>query len=572
MRKEAGWTTIFWLASAIWIFLSLYFRQDRLYGDTAFYLFNCVNDLKLFVAHDRPVGALVQLAPLFLAKLNAEMDLIIAAMSLNESFLMVLFASIPIFIFRDWRMAVAAMLPLFLGVRWNYFNLVSELIICTPVFIVAMSMLWKHPNSINVRYAFIPAVVFLLINHPLYYLIVPPIYLFLIANRKVPKEWAIIHFLIIAVTIVLKIFNADAYDQNQILATNTSNLGDILWKYFQIDNVLVLLRNVGFLFLLLILHIIQLQKNSLKPVFYGTVLFLVGLFILVLAKFEALFPSTMEPFERYLYPLPLVAGFLFYVYPLPKQRLSLILVGAIILFQSLLIVNYGKDVNIRYMQLSNVIRYAQDHHLSKVVVRYGHFNPHRLGHDWSMTGESLLLSKRIGNKRTVQVSIFESFDADLLKSISPDQYVHFPWWAIDEGELNPEYFYLYRQPTRLINSPIRDATVYNEEYFRNVWIEMDMPTEPLAASKKFIQISLFNNNTIPLQSGDDEIYWQLEGRWMKKDSIIMKTSYSKLLADLDKSLTQLMQIDIPDNKDDVKLKFYLTIREREYFIRSVIRQ
>ncbi len=556
MEGNRKWWPVALLGFISWILLSIIFRSDRLYGDAAFYLFNCINDLKLFTAHERPVTALIQLFPLILARSNAEMITIIHAFSLNESLFTILLACIPLVFLKDFRLGVAMILPLFLGVKWNYYNPVSELILCGPIFIGAFGFLWSFPNSKFSRIGFIPLSIYLVLNHPLYYVLVPAIYILFITEKKLPLKWVFVHCLVLLFVIGYKVATADSYDQQQLLAVKALSFSDVLKLYLSWSSVSTLLVSFGAMFIILIILFYRLARLVSPVTWIYSLLLTSGLFIGVLYKFHFMFPDTYEPFERYLFPVSLLTGIFFYFASDNGNGIRW-LISTVIIIQSVFIYNYGISVQLRNDQLLNVIKYAQDHHLTKVVVSHFNFNPTRLGHNWSMIAESLLLSKANGNKHSVQVAIYESFDKNLLLSIGNDQYVHFPWWAISEKELNSEYFYLYRQPFKMANSI--DSLEY-KDLKAALSIRAGLSKQCYAKLKhsRNVQMKFENSGTEVLHSGINPNLLLIGANWFKEGKEVRFAGEVPLLADiLPGSLNQYFNLNTELTKGSYDLQFYL---------------
>jgi hypothetical protein len=570
MISNRSWFYLYLLAISCWFILGINFHMERLYGDAAFYLFNCINDLELFIAHGRPAGVITQLIPLFLAKGNSEMSTLIASFTLSETLWTLLITILPGLFYRDWKLSFFSIFPYFLGVVWNFFNPVSEFILTSPVFIIANAVLLKDFTSLRSSTAYLALTIFCLLNHPLYYIMVPVVYIFICLKIKPTIKQVLNHILILGVVIMVKLLTSDTYDQHQMSIGNHNSFLDNIQTYFQIDNIFLVIRNYWSNMICFILLLICLWKGF-KLLLYFVLTSVLLLWCGTSWKFNLLFPDTFEPWERYIFLIPVIISLFMYAIELKVNKYVLLLIfPLIVITHSILIWNYGKGVSIRKVQLLNVIEYAQSNKISKVLVRYNNFNPWHLGHNWSLTGESLLYSRTIGNRQTVQVAVLEAFDPALLKEIQPWQYVHFPWWAIDQRYLNPEYFYLYNQPFYLLNNT--EPNNLSIEPFLNS-TEVSVITDLKSTSKYKKSIEILVNcrslNYFPSSLGGKKV--MLVAKWVYGDTII-DAGDAPLLLDLKGNFKQLFRMKCPDKPGSYKLQWYLSLNDQQFKLVNSDRQ
>lgn len=561
MKNTRNWLIVYLLAVAGWLLLSIVFRMDRLYGDAAFYLFNCINELKIFIAHDRPVSFVVQWIPLLLAEYKADINLIVAAFSFSESVTMVLYSAIPILILKDYKLALSSLLPLYTGVKWNYFNPVSELVLCIPLFIVTIGLLYRYLDKLWMNISFLILSVFFIYNHPLFYLILPVSYILIILKQKPHQIWTIIHSAVMIIFIVYKLMHSDDYEDSQMVTGDYFNLYQIFSTYSSWNSLQKLIISYGCLALLLIVVCLTLVLENSKRVFLYSVSILLGITFGVLFKFHHLFPHTYEPFERYLLPVSMFTGVLFYITEVRRNYYISFLVSIIILVQFLFILDYGKLIKLRNMQVKNVIHYAQRNQLSKVLVHSENFAPWFLGHTWSLTGESLIYSKGTGNGHTVQIALVEEFDPELLSRISPEEYVHYPWWAINIKYLNHDYFRLKSQPFVLINT---DDTLSNLDKQSLDFITAELSSNKLGKQRdhKKLNITLLNSGMGTFHSGTSNDRVSIGGHWLKNDLPVAWIGEVRLLADLEPGvLSQLIKVKTPSVAGTYDLQFYIRIND-----------
>jgi hypothetical protein len=564
MKPNRGYFIAFILSAGIWFYFSYIFRFDRLYGDAAAYLFNIINELKFSIAHQRPAGYLIEFIPLILARSNASMESIIAWMSFNESIVLILFSFTAVFLMKDVKLGLAVLLPFFLGDRYNYFNPVSELILAAPVLILSIGCLDKYGTRIWANLLFLPMIIFLIFSHPLYNLLLPVSYLLLLLNKKMPIKWILIHTLTLILTMVYRYITLMDYDKKQLAVEHHLDIFNTIQFYLNHSNTVFLLQSFLGLIIVTLVSLYLFYKAKKKLMAIIGFLFSAGMILLILYKFSHLFPDTMEPFERYLFPVSVFSGLLFYFSTQQRDEKWIpYLLIAVFIYQSVQLFNYGKVVQNRNLQLKGLIEYAQSHNESKVIVKYSNFNPKRLGHDWIMTTESMLLSRIIGNRKLVQAAVYESFDPALRSNITPFQYVHFPWWAIDINSLNPEYFRFYPQPFSHCNTPTDSQTVAQLEGNK---FKIELSPSGFKVNKKAdaILAIITNNSNITVSSGLEAPSVLLGYCWRQDGNDVMFREGFPLLADLRPGkLKQLLFLDMPSKKGNYNLSFYFLINGKD---------
>lgn len=553
-------TLIAWL---LWFAFSLYYGFDRLYGDSAFYLFDVINELKFSIAHQRPAGYLIEFIPLILAKNNASMEQIILWFSLNESIVLISISVLGSVLVKDVRMGLAIMLPFFLGDRYNYFNPVSELLLAAPLFVLFFGLLFSKGEEKWVQLLFLPFVVFVVYSHPLYYILLPLVYGLIILLKKVPLKWNVIHGLFIIITLLVRYFTTDEYDKKQLEVEHQLGFSEIANHFLNSGSTLSLLQAFAGLMLMLLLSIFIIFKHEKKIISIYSIGVFGALVGVVIYKYSALFPDTMEPFERYLFPASIFVSLLFYFSSFHMNKWAPWFIGLVIVYQSLQLFSYGKKVKDRNFQLGSLIEYGQQHHYSKVTVKYHNFNPTRLGHDWIMTNESLLLSRIVGNKKNVQVSVHESVEGSILNEMLPNQFVYFPWWCLNVNTLNPEYFNVYAQPLKTVNTFV-DTLDIKKIDFSKFNVELLSTNFKSDKSNIRVKINLVNNGQVPLYSGLEKNEFHLSYDWRKNGEIVEVGGSVPLLADLlPGSLKQLILLNTPTEAGLYDLAFYFEINENE---------
>jgi hypothetical protein len=456
-RKAILWTA--GVLCIVYFSLSLVFYPYRIYGDSAYYLFRIINNLALNIEHARPVGALIQIIPLLLAKGNAVLEYILMGFSLNEWLYFTLCFLAAVLLFRDSYAALGIWLILLFGSRWNYFNPVSELILASPLFLFTVLLFRKPGDSILNRIIFAGLSYFVLQSHALF--IIP--YVFIIAFeytwRRSLEGTFVVRSLILSALMILRYLRMDPYEADPL-----SNIGNpelvgyqmiLKFKFakFLFTNSLF---NLGTLFLATVVSVAMVRQRAWRPLFAYSSFFL-GYTLMVIARYGRFYDQTYEPFERYLFVVPMITCIVFFVYfvrELDSRWMYGLLLGFIFIhFVNL--VSYGMKVRARYTQLDHTLQNGGQFGESKIMYSVGNIYWQQLGHDWMYNIESMLLSARNNPLSCKQVLIREAFTDRDLEAVGEDDVVikTSPCHTISTTDLNRSYFVMNEGPVRYCNAP-----------------------------------------------------------------------------------------------------------------------
>lgn len=541
-----------------WIAFSIWFCFDRIYGDAAAYLFDILSNRQFLIVHNRPSSIIIEWIPVIIAKMHQPIDAVIIGFSLGEALMITGFVSIAYFLLNDTRLALTIVITLFIGNRYNYFNPVSELYLAMPIFFIIVGCINKYGTNRKSIFLISPLTIFVVFSHTLYNYLFPSTIILLYLINKLSRKELLFWLGIFSIVIATQILSLDEYDHQQIAGALHESLSQFLSRYFSSFSMIKLsgyyLCNL-IVFTVAMIWFVKSGKRKFVIVASGIYLFYL---VVVIAKHSILFPDTMEPFERYIFPLAILSGLVFYLAGDFKKPLWPALASVIIFVQGIFIFNYGKGVKLRNRQLSNVIEYAQSQNRSKVVVDYYNFNPYRLGHDWIMTTESLLLSGIIGNRATVQVGIKQTFDKNLLESLQSYQYVHYPWYCLDYGHLNHDYFYLEKQSITFLNTPEVTPRPLHQAA-KALIVELPI-TSWRRGSNPTCEMYIHGASADTIHSGSVEQFYYLYYDWLPESgdkAFIGGTC--RLLCDVypQSSFEQLCEVRIPDKKGNYRFQMYL---------------
>lgn len=430
--------------------LSLVLSKERLYGDSADYLYRIIQDSSFFIIHSRPASVFIEWLPVLLIKMQVDLNIVVLAFSFSE-WLWMFFSFILLgIILKSPKHAIAIVLVYLFSLRWNYFNPVSELILAFPLFII-LHYLWtnfqKRTLIVNLLLSWTIGL-FLFFSHPLYIAALPVMLVYIWFQEAKNREYIFIGIGLL-VLLIIRYLYLDTYEMNSISSQDVSlNANQMLKRFVSIGAIYELTKCYAGLIFLFFAGLVSLYKTNGKMRMLVLGGFVIGFAGLVAHKFGGLYPETFEPFERYIFIIPLtVVTVLIPVWSkwLGWKRNVLIL---LMFWQAFYIVRYSDIVVNRYEVFENALYNARQFEESKVIIRKENYHPEFLsnrinGHDWIMPSESLILTAMKGKNETKQVFIKEIFQDDFYDNLQQDEFLYYiSSWMEKVGNMNPVYMHM----------------------------------------------------------------------------------------------------------------------------------
>ena len=555
------------LCVLVLLLFAVYFNVSRLYGDSAFYLFKIVNHEKFVIEHNRPIAAVIEILPYFLTRISASMSAIILSFSLNEWLYFAVSFFVISLLLKNPTAGFAMLFAYIAGSRWNYFNPVSELILSTPLYFILYSLLDRKPGKIIM--AFISLLIVLLVfNHPLNSIIVPALLILYWLGRTPENKKPFIFMLaILIMTIIAHYFVLDNYERNPMQQHDKdyspiSYLLKFNYARFWSKTIPWYLGTLV-LFSFSFFYLFKQRKYRLLA---SSFLFAAIYFSLVMYSSSFLYPNTYEPFERYLFLLPVFSSVLFFLSCKQENVFVRYIVPVVLIIYHLgLNFIYGQFVKGRYAYFEKIISYAQQFPEQKMAIRnsnYYYIKPR--GHDWEMPNESLLLSSRQGRENVRQVFIREAFSGEMLSNLQEDQFFYSPSLPGQMNTTSQKYFPLTPCKIRYANTD-SDQSNLPEAFFKNISIECDVPKKLHPGKEISIPVTLRNKNREPLTSGMNTVkvaisyLWYKDGNPMPWDSI-----QSPILVDVYSEVNQEMILRMPKEKGTYELRIDIIFKESKW--------
>lgn len=495
------------LVMALMGLAAIVFWKERLYGDSADYLFRMVQHESFFIVHSRPGSVFIEWLPWIGIQAGWPMEWIIRSLSLGEYIWFLACFLLFAFVLKSRNHAISLVLVYIFGLRWNYFNPVSELLLAFPLFIL-LHYVWQTFSNRNLLSNLIISWVlgiFLFFCHPLYILALPVMLAWFWLDGSSRKEF-LITGIGLAAGIALRYFFLDSYEKDPLSTMNVGLSPAAAVKRFIAIKAFIELGKcyAGTIFLLLASSIMlfktqQKLKASLVPAFA------LAYFGLVAIKFGGLYPETFEPFERYLFILPLLVVVVYQAEWAAWRDWKQALIIVFVAWHVFYIHRYSRIVSNRYEVFENALFNAQQFSEEIIPVRKENYHPefesNRIqGHDWIMSSESMLLSSISGAEHARQVYIKEIMPEEFYAQDHTGEYMYYTFgWLAPVAEINRKYINLGEARWRVANTD--SVQEYSNEMIEQVRFSvLEMPAMR-TKEKNVLQINLRTSAAYPLFSG-----------------------------------------------------------------------
>lgn len=449
LRDKNFYSGAIYLILLVWVGIALVFFPFRLYGDVSHYLMVMINEEGFFITHSRPASVLLEWLPLLLIKLNRPMAQVILGITLAE--IIYLSTITGFFLWRKKpQLAFFMLFALLIGIRWNFFNPVSELVLAAPmVFFLPdlFQQIWKASNPWYAYLALVLLTLFLVFSHPLLMAILALQAAYSGISQHTNARWYACLMLIL-VSFVVRWWYMDAYEKAPLQHLSERESWEAILKKFATPEYCFDLAKayagVFFLFCVILLFS-DVKRLLLFRVF--VIGFVLSWLIIVLRQYSFLYPQTFEPFERYMFIIPL--GLCLLASQVSFKINHRLIAGFIlvIIFHSSTLLRYAQFVKNRYQFLDHALLNIKHTKERKVYIRKANYYPSEelpriYGHDWILGNESLVRSAMDGPTQTCQVFIKELLDEQHLQRLKGTDFLAYYQDGEDLSKLNPVYFIL----------------------------------------------------------------------------------------------------------------------------------
>jgi hypothetical protein len=552
------------------LYFDIFFYIEKIYGDSAYYLFQIINFKRFAIEHARPASIFIEIIPLLLAKKGIAMDQILFWFSIGIWIYYFVCGLILAIVLKMPKMTLALYLTLIIGAKINYYNPVSELILSAPLLIIAFCIYKKSILKISDVILLTLLYGFIIWNHPLYSLVVPILLgCHLLVTQKAERNRIILLGLILC-AIVVRFYSLDEYERNSM--SDSGNDAETGLAFLRQFNYARFFSKIAIIYagviILCILTFITIRKKKRAALASG--LFLAGLscyVFIVLYKYGRLFAENSEPFERYFFPVPLLICMVYFAYGYVNNKLNNIMMMLLFLYHAIQFCNYSLLVNQRFDLLEKAARYAKESDANILTFRKENYFPKIIGHDWIMSSESLLLTSIEGPGSSRQFFIEEFYSSDDLNRIDGNKFIHFPspLWQDGSQDLNNQYFKFRDNPHLLYANTDGLQSAEPDSFFKNIHFEYDGEMSLKAKRKLFVPIIITNFNSKSLSSGTKKEQVFISYHWIKDGKIVVWDGLrTPILGDVNKRLEQMINVETPDEKGQYILELSLVYEGKKW--------
>lgn len=534
---------------------SLILSKERLYGDSADYLYRIIQDSSFFIIHSRPASIFIEWLPVLLIKMHVDLNIVVLAFSFGEWLWMFFNFFLLAYILKSPRHAIAIVLVYLFSIRWNYFNPVSELLLAFPLFILVHFM-WTNFNNRSLLSNLILSWaigLFLFFSHPLYIAALPVMLAFVWVQEGKRKEYSWIGIGLIAL-LAIRYFYLDTYEMESISSKNVSlSFTQMLKRFVSIGTIYELLKCYGGLIFLFGAGVVSLYKsgNRLRMLILGG--FVISFAGLVAHKFGGLYPETFEPFERYIFIIPLTVVTVLIPVWSKWRGWKMNLLILLMCWQAFYLFRYSRIVVNRYEVFENALFNARQFEASKVIIRKENYHPEFLsnrinGHDWIMPSESLILTAMKGKNETKQVFIKEIFQEDFYKNLNKDEFLYYiSNWMENVSKMNGHYMVMKPSPWIIANAD-SEQTMQHSVAKQIDFALLEKNTFQVN-EKTHLQVQLKNNSNKTIYSGISKRKLGIGYTWLPIGSNMWQKGkfVSPLMTDLIQTVKQRVIIVGPES-------------------------
>ncbi len=529
------------------------YREERIYGDASYYLLQIINRENFLIVHGRPSSIFIEWLPVLLVQMHAPLAWVIDSLSVAEF----LWIAISFFCFgvllKSKPHAIAVVLVYLFGIRWNYFNPVSELLLAFPVFLLFDYLIRREYKSLLLWGVLLGIAWFLLCSHPLYALPLLSLSAMLFVTNGRKNTYLVV-VIVLCFLSVLRFLLLDGYDR--VAAETTSQqLGwaETLTHFVYFPYLIDLSKAFVGITFFSATGIALLWRRSLKLQAIICFGYAASVVIIVVLNYGKLYPSTFEPFERYLFPLTL--GMVALLIPVWNNASKFLLVGLMLVcaWHVFYLFNYGqKTVDRRFRLLQTAIYNTRQWDATVLFFKKAHYFPaissnRNNGHDWTMNCESLLMSARMGKDSTKQIFIQEVLPDDFYNEAKPSEFLlATSGWKEPLSALNPFYFNPRPTPWRCAQTDsINTAEIFTAKNMEVDWIIA--PSRVKSNAEFEVLVELYNKSVQTVFSrttnGDKGIVYV----WKNADGQIIKNDHvlAPFMCDWKESLRQHIVVHAP---------------------------
>lgn len=559
------------IAFAVLGAMAVYFYQERLFGDTAFFLAKVIHNEALQIEHGRWISAFHEWIPLLAVKLGASIKTILVLYSLGHILFFYGLYLITRYVYHNITAGYLLVGIQVIGIDYGYYSPGFELYYATG-FLVWFAVALEHGQKNKWQQLLLGLLTILIISSHITTL--PIIGLVLLWHWSRHgwtnlRTYLILAACIMAVFIYKQLFPTsyelarmeyvkdNLYSLKFLSASYLSELWKVFWQQY---------------FALLVVLVATVLYLLWKRLWMVLLVFLVAVFVM---QYMNLLACPILGHTRYqeqcYYPLVFVVIFLMGMDILPKLEGNKFWIGSlfwafIIIYRIVSIYNTGATFVDRTDIMRRLITHCQSLEGNKFKVKETNIDYLGLGTNWSYPIETMLLSKINPKNKTVTICYNSNFLTGSKRLIvAEDEYIFRIGEVYPNTAVNSAYFELAKGNYLPLNGSLAavpkgketaNITILKQQIVLEV---LNWPKEGKVNEQLHIPIKLTNKGEEPLNS--DRIY--LGYQWNSNDSIVQtKRIRTPIEFDVKTTHQQYLRVDFPQNKGVYTLQIAVIVADR----------
>jgi len=479
--------------------MAWYFFKERLYADSAYYIFHSIDSGSFVTANQRIVLAISEIISLAVYYLGANLHTILITWSLSHVLFYYLLFIIVYHVHKNEAAGLAIILLQAVGQIWLYYSPMLEICYGAALLVVFSVLLEEKKFTVKNWFWLILLEILVLTSHPENFVL----FFFVIMSDMIRngfrKKVHITFFIVLIACIIFKVFTFSGYEGGKLgymLNPDQNHQYENLWNKNYMADVLHIFMShyqVLFLFLLLSTAMMILRRRwKMLLLFYFCA---GGLIVLINAT------NYAREFTRYneslYYPLVglMTIVFLQEFYHLLSGKIRMVAFASVILI-SLFHLNgirkNGEYLKLRTLQLEEMVQASGKEGLQKSLVRLENVEKERWVLNWSYPMETLLLSSLNGPSHTISLIADEDFDyRDTTVSLTPQRFILRRWEVRDNTDLLDFFNLKYGDYVPLNNA---DTGLTKEILNGKISLNLKVEKSLEAYSRVFIPLEISNSS------------------------------------------------------------------------------
>jgi hypothetical protein len=545
--------------------MAWYFFKERLYADSAYYIFHSVDSGSFVTANQRIVLAVSEIMSIAVYYLGGSLKTILLTWSLSHVLFYYILFVIVYHQHKNEKAGIALILLQAIGQVWLYYSPMLE--ICYgAAFLVVFSVLLSEKKFTPWRWFWLIILeILVLTSHPENFVLFFFVVMADIITNGFRKRIHLTFFAVLIGCIIFKTFTFSEYEGGKLgymLDVNQNHQYENLWNKNYMRAVLDIFTGhyvvlIFFLFLATA-GIVVKKKWKMLLLFYFCVS---GFIVLINAT------NYASEFTRYneslYYPLvPLITicfldEFYFLLRGWVRYGCFIGLIAVTLISMNNIRKN-GAYLKLRTMQMENIIHASRNTGSRKTLVRLENVEKERWVCNWSYPMESLLLSSISGPAGSVSLIADEDYDyRDTATVLTAQRFILRRWEIRDDDNMLPFYKITHGNYLALNH---RDSLMTPEIFAGKVSLKIIPEKKVEAYSRIFFPVSIKNasGKQIPsLPIAENFFLVQIHAENKTSEMTI------PLDIDLNDHYTEILSCPLSDLKKPYQLSVKLMVMNKE---------